>query len=293
MQLHKNLVIAAQLLCEPLPISSSTHVWIADFLWRKNHLGTPTIAIEHLMDLLFLPTLLVLIAFFRHHVIHLLKTIFTPTKYNFKSPQYKHWWTIMLRVAGYLIVATIMFATVFLSLRYLVTLTPPTEALEWIPPIIGLSLTMLLQTSLFFAPNSQATESSLCLWKAMVIGISQGFAAIPGISRLGATLTAARWLNIPPHRAFEFSTLLQIIVFIGNLIKNMFLARTPGQLLSLKPYMPIIHALSWDSIIIILVCTTLSYAGLVLTKTLNSSKQLWKFAPYFLVPIGLIASLGR
>lgn len=288
MNLHKNLIIAAQLLCETLPISSSTHAWIADFLWKKVHPNAPDIITEPFMDLLFLPTFIVLMIFFRHHVAHLVKTLASVFTTRPRSTKFAQWLMIMIRVSGYILASLVTFSAVFLGLKTLGGPVGPTQEYQWMLPLVGLAATALLQMSVFFAPNTQATESSISLKNAVLIGAFQGFSALPGISRLSTTLVAARWLNVPPHRAFEFSTLLQISVFIGNPIKNMILARAPGELFSTAPYIPLVRDLTWDSVAVMLVCAALSYGGLVLTNTLNASKTLWKIAPYFFIPMGII-----
>ena len=286
--LHKNLVIAAQILTEPLPISSSAHVWITDFFWKKSNPLALDVATEHLMDLLFFPTLIALIFFFRHHVIHLIKTIFTSHKQSQISSHYMRWWMIMLRLAGYVAASTFIFAAVFLVIKNLEKILNIYTKDDWFVPFWGLAFTMIFQASLFFAPNTQASESSLNLGKACIIGALQGLAALPGVSRLSTTLVTARWLNIPPHRAFEFSTLLQIIIFVGNFVKNTIVARQPGQLFSLQPYIPLLSEASISSIAVIIGCTILSYAGLLLTNKLNAEKKLWKIAPYMLIPMSLL-----
>lgn len=288
MSLHKNLIFAAQILCEPLPISSSTHVWIVDFFWTKFHPETARITTEYVMDLLFLPTFFVLLFFFRHHIQHLFKTLFRSTMPKSKSLFHKKWWLIILKLAGYLIAATITFASVFLGLKYLGTKISLSSSEEWIAPIIGLSITMLLQISLYFAPTTQTSESSLSLWKAIFIGGLQGFGAIPGVSRLGTTLVMGRWLNLPPHRSFEFSALLQVIIFMGNFIKNLLFSAKPDQFISFKPYIFIIKSMSWDTALVVIISSIISYNGLIFTQYLNSSKKLWKLAPYFLIPISII-----
>jgi len=51
--------------------------------------------------------------------------------------------------------------------------------------------------------------------RAIVIGIAQGIAVVPGISRSGITITSAIHLGIKENLAFEFSFLLSIPAIIG------------------------------------------------------------------------------
>lgn len=58
-------------------------------------------------------------------------------------------------------------------------------------------------------------ERELDILRALFIGIMQGIAVIPGISRSGLTITSALHLGIKETSAFEFSFLLSIPVIIG------------------------------------------------------------------------------
>lgn len=53
------------------------------------------------------------------------------------------------------------------------------------------------------------------LGDALVIGIAQAFAVIPGTSRAGATITAARLLGLERREAARFSMLLSIPAILG------------------------------------------------------------------------------
>ena len=50
---------------------------------------------------------------------------------------------------------------------------------------------------------------------ALGMGIAQAFAILPGISRSGATVTAALWRDVDPDAAAQFSFLMSIPVILG------------------------------------------------------------------------------
>jgi undecaprenyl-diphosphatase len=52
---------------------------------------------------------------------------------------------------------------------------------------------------------------------ALIVGVAQGIAIIPGISRSGATIAAALMLGIKREKAFKFSFLISIPAIIGAL----------------------------------------------------------------------------
>ena len=63
--------------------------------------------------------------------------------------------------------------------------------------------------------SSDASTDSLKAWHAPLIGISQGCAITPGISRSGTTISLALFLGIPAKTAAEYSFLLSIPAILG------------------------------------------------------------------------------
>jgi undecaprenyl-diphosphatase len=52
---------------------------------------------------------------------------------------------------------------------------------------------------------------------ALLIGVAQGFAVLPGLSRSGSTIALALWLGVKPERAFELSMLMSLPAVLGAL----------------------------------------------------------------------------
>lgn len=65
--------------------------------------------------------------------------------------------------------------------------------------------------------TGKVKADSISFPKAFVIGVAQGFAVVPGLSRSGLTVTAALLLGIKPDKAFKFSFFLSIPAIIGAL----------------------------------------------------------------------------
>jgi undecaprenyl-diphosphatase len=63
--------------------------------------------------------------------------------------------------------------------------------------------------------NSDASTEKLKTWHAPLIGIAQGCAITPGISRSGTTISLALFLGIPAKTAAEYSFLLSIPAIFG------------------------------------------------------------------------------
>lgn len=63
--------------------------------------------------------------------------------------------------------------------------------------------------------SADASTGSLKTWHAPLIGIAQGCAITPGISRSGTTISLALFLGIPAKTAAEYSFLLSIPAILG------------------------------------------------------------------------------
>ncbi len=63
-----------------------------------------------------------------------------------------------------------------------------------------------------------APMSGLTWFKSLIIGIVQGIAIIPGISRSGSTISSAILLKVDKAQAIRYSFLLSIPVIIGALV---------------------------------------------------------------------------
>ena len=76
-----------------------------------------------------------------------------------------------------------------------------------------LLITALLLTITYFQKNNSKNEISY--YDALIIGIAQAFAIIPGISRSGATISTALFLKINKKEATRFSFLMVLIPIFG------------------------------------------------------------------------------
>lgn len=86
------------------------------------------------------------------------------------------------------------------------------------PAVIALLLlvTGAILLSLKWAPAAPAGK--VTPFKAVIIGIAQAVAILPGISRSGSTYTAGRWLKISSSDAFDFSFIMSIPVIAGAIL---------------------------------------------------------------------------
>ncbi len=82
---------------------------------------------------------------------------------------------------------------------------------------------MLIVTGvlLFLADKAKNTNKKVGYGHALIIGISQAIAILPGISRSGATISTSVLLGIDRTRAARFSFLMVVPLILGKIAKDM------------------------------------------------------------------------
>lgn len=114
------------------------------------------------------------------------------------------------RYTGLLVAATL--PAVVVGLLFL----EPLEALfnaPWVPGVAFLFTGLLLWSSR--AALARNPEAGPVLRVAVLIGLAQALALVPGISRSGSTVIAALWLGVAPIEAAAFSFLMAIPAISG------------------------------------------------------------------------------
>jgi len=81
---------------------------------------------------------------------------------------------------------------------------------------------MLLITGLllFLADKANKTDQKVNFSNALVIGISQAIAILPGISRSGATISTSVLLGVDREKAARFSFLMVVPLILGKMSKD-------------------------------------------------------------------------
>ncbi|MCW4009084.1 MAG: undecaprenyl-diphosphate phosphatase [Candidatus Bathyarchaeota archaeon] len=176
---------------EWLPISSTAHLKLAgEFVGLT---VTPLLNI-----ILHLGTLSALVFFFRKEIKGLLVAL---AHLDFKSED----GMLIPRI----VVATIPTAIIGLSYNQFLQ-----DNLGTIPIIAA---TFLVGATFVYSTKfSKETQEGLPYKIALLLGIAQGFAIFPGLSRSGVTISAALLLGLKRRKAFKFSFLLSIPAIIGD-----------------------------------------------------------------------------
>ena len=188
-------------LTEFLPVSSSGHLVIAEHLLPGWH--QPGIVFE---ILLHLATLLAVVIFFRNDLILLIKSIYTSGPQAAKQRRF----FLML------ILATIPTGIIGLTGKSFFT-----SLFNRLDVVGGMLLVTALLLWLAEKKNPEKlTKKSTRVIDAISIGITQGLAIIPGISRSGSTIAVGMILGIEPRTAARFSFILSIPAISGAALLN-------------------------------------------------------------------------
>lgn len=210
MDISQGLVTGiVQGLTEFLPISSSGHLVLTASIY-KFLTGQPLSSggsEEIFFDImLHIGTLLAVLVYFRQDIVHLTK-IFAVSLRNgtLKTNQ-------EAKIPLYIAIGTI--ATVFVAFP----LKNHFESLVHNPAMVGIILiftgTMLYSTE--FISEKLSKKDTLIGWKrAVIIGLAQGLAVAPGLSRSGATIAAGLALGLDRVTCAKYSFLLSVPIILA------------------------------------------------------------------------------
>jgi len=246
---------ALQGLTEFLPVSSSGHVAIGTH-YLDVHEGSLAFVVA-----LHLGTLLATIFLFRRDVTSLLKEaldgVRDPSRFR-ATPEGR----TLLGIA----IATIV--TVFLGL----SLENMAKTFAENVGLVGYGF--LISAAVLLASGvAEGDTDEVSFLQAIVIGVAQGIAVLPGISRSGATIAVALLLGIRGNAAFRFSFLASLPAIMGAAVYE---AAGSEGLGSLGPSV-------WVGGAVALVT---GYLALVILRRIILVGRMWMFAIY-LIPLGL------
>jgi undecaprenyl-diphosphatase len=91
------------------------------------------------------------------------------------------------------------------------------------------SMLLVTATLLFITYYAKETTGEVSYFKALIIGIAQAFAILPGISRSGSTIATGLLLGVGREKAARFSFLMVLLPILGaSLLKLKDYIETPS-----------------------------------------------------------------
>ncbi|WP_300457617.1 undecaprenyl-diphosphate phosphatase [Desulfobacula sp.] len=208
MELYQGIILGIlQGLTEFLPVSSSGHLVLGQMFFGMTqsqlifdisvHVGTLlAVLVVYAADIL---AMLSSLSGFFSKAVH-----FKPVAHLVKEDNH-------LQMAGLIVMASIPTAVIGLVLKQFEQILFSSEVL------VGFML-ILTGTILWLSRNyyyNENKQQKFGIKKALFIGVTQGLAVIPGISRSGSTIAAGMVMGLDRHNAAKFSFLLSIPAIVG------------------------------------------------------------------------------
>lgn len=196
---HLFLLAVVQGITEFLPISSSAHLVLL------HELGGPTADALALDVAVHLGSILAVILYFRTDARRAARGTVQLARGQFATPE--------AFLALCLLVATLPALALggVLAVTGWVELLRNTVVIGWMMILFGIALWWVHRR----APEARPAES-WTLRHAVVIGLWQAVALIPGVSRSGITITAARGLGYERHAAARIAMLMSIPITLAT-----------------------------------------------------------------------------
>ncbi len=248
---------------EFLPVSSSGHLVIVPHL-----LGWPDPGLA-LDTLLHLGTLAAVLLYFRRDLWRLALAVWDSLRRRAMA-------TPEARLAWLLVLATIPGAVLGFLFE---------DQLEQLFGMPRAAAAFLLVTAAVLALSELLSRRSrtlevLTFRDALLIGLAQTMAIIPGLSRSGSTIAAGSLLGYQREDATRFSFLLAIPIVLGGGLYQLLKLTTGG-----------VAGLGWNALVGMLAAALTGYAAIAALLSLVRRHALWPFVAY-LVLFGLLVLTG-
>ena len=259
-------------LTEFLPVSSSGHLVLFQHLFGLKEA-------ELFFDVcVHLGTLVAVIIVFRHEIIKIISVLLQLVAPGGQKEKFlqKMESEPELKMAVLIVIGSI--PTAILGLLF----ASIADRLFSSTLIVGLML-MVTGLLLWFTRKAEthaiaASNGHLTTAKAFVIGVVQGLAIIPGISRSGSTISTGLLLGVDRETAARYSFLLSIPAIVG------------AGLLSLKDGFSQTNPVIWTSLLGAVTAAIVGYGALKSLLHIVKKGHLYVFAPYCWL-VGLLAIL--
>jgi undecaprenyl-diphosphatase len=182
-------------LTEFLPVSSSGHLELGSALFGLNEGDNLTFSV-----LVHGATVLSIIVVFRQDILNLIVNVF-----KFKWNEETKFVLLIMASAVPVAVAGLLFEDQI-------------EALFTGNVLFVGFMLLITATLLFLTRFVKKTDKDVNLFRALIIGVAQTVAVLPGISRSGATIATALFLGVDKQKATRFSFLMVLVPILGATI---------------------------------------------------------------------------
>lgn len=255
-----------QLVAESFPVSSSGHLALLEQSWLKflAHLSEYHISFpwseasfwERYVDFLHVVPLIVIAVYFysrwRIFLLHPLRT-----------------WRSAVKLMSFVVLADGVTAVLYFSRAQFSFFTLPL----W----IGFSATALLLLSLRIVP---ARDVRLTWSRSILLGLFQGLALVPGVSRFAATFCGARYLGFSSRSSFELSFMLQWPLILAAVMRSILFFSTHPVEGVVTPLLLVVFCFS----------AFFGVVGFYYAARLAYSERLW-LCSFYVLAVALLAGI--
>ena len=259
-------------LTEFLPVSSSGHLVLFQHLFGLKEA-------ELFFDVcVHMGTLMAVVIVFRQEIIKIISALLQLVSLRGQKEKFlqKANSDPELKMAAFIVIGSIPTAVLgllFASIADRLFSSTLITGLMLIVTGFLLWVTRKAQTHAVTADNGQLTKG-----KALIIGIVQGLAIIPGISRSGSTISTGLLLGVDRETAARYSFLLAIPAIVG------------AGLLSLKDGLSQMDSIIGMSLLGAVTAALVGYGALKSLLHMVKKGRLYVFAPYCWL-VGIVAIL--
>jgi len=256
-------IIITQIIAESLPISSSGHVALLSMLVGFSQ-DTCIPIIHNGSSWLMQQLMLRSIDHFLHGPTCIIVALFFYDRWMGLLRCWRKTLPIIVRLITYVGIADFITGLFFIGFRW-----APVCAF---PLGLGFAITALMLASLNWCNKD---DESLTFMKMIILGVAQGVALLPGISRLACTYTVARWLGLSPRHAFETTWMMQMPLMVVSFLHSLIIfyqMGIPDQILNL------------ETAFVMMGASIGGWYALQLAAYASIHKKMWWFACYMIVP---------
>lgn len=196
-------------LTEFLPVSSSGHLVIAKHLLQADPSGGGPV-----MELIaHLGTLLAVLLFFNRQVVDILRYSLWQGWINMRRDGFREAW--LVNDSGKMVTGIIAatFITGVIGLAFKDFFEQAFDSVRMAG--FGLLVTSIYLIMALVIRNREGSHDSPTLPISLGVGLAQGVAILPGISRSGSTIVASLLLGLKREVAFAFSFLMSVPAILG------------------------------------------------------------------------------
>ena len=142
-------------------------------------------------------------------------------------------------------------------------------------------LKQMVQKNSTIKTKTKTLRGDISASNAFVVGLIQGLAVLPGISRSGSTISTLKFMGVKNNNATTYSFLLSVPIIIGGIVLEFFKNPSATQNIGIIPCL-VGFAFAF----------VFGLFSLVILNKLIKNNKWWVFAPYLLI-LGVLVTIWQ